>query len=516
MLLVVGHLPAGLVEAAAVVYAQMPRPRAILAVGARAISPLPEPDVSVSLDQNALVEGVARLRAAFAAGAWSPDANAFAVEVIEPEDDADASVAVDHASMVHGDGEGASGGEENDDDGSAHGSMDHGQGDDESSDGEDTGESGHEGMDHSGSNGQMDHSGMDHGDMDHGGMDHGDMGFMSMVAMTKDMPRDRDGLPMERVEAPFGPLFPGLPAGLCVTFTLDGDVVVMTTASAEPVRGAMPEALAGPAATFPDRLARQQRLAPTAYWLLGRAALDRVAGVDLAASVRRAYAAELERARAVSHLSWLAEFAGLLGDRWLRDRATDLQSRTLRVDDNDMAAIRRLRGDAASLVAGYDRLRMIRWRLSGLAVLDADDSLPGPVGRAAGDANDARASDPVYEALGFAPIARNEGDAFARFRLLLDEVMQSLDLILAAGTMTSGSPPLPVGLSGSGSATLETPRGTATLALTVEDGEVSKAELTTPSPRLVEVIPAVTKEAEVADALIGVASLDLSPWEIVG
>ena len=37
------------------------------------------------------------------------------------------------------------------------------------------------------------------------------MGFMSMVEMTKDLPRSSDDLPMEWVEAPFGPLFPGLP-----------------------------------------------------------------------------------------------------------------------------------------------------------------------------------------------------------------------------------------------------------------------------------------------------------------
>ena len=63
-------------------------------------------------------------------------------------------------------------------------------------------------MDHEHHEGMKEHGG-DSGGHDH--MDHGDMGFMSMVEMTKDLPRSSDDLPMEWVAAPFGPLFPGLP-----------------------------------------------------------------------------------------------------------------------------------------------------------------------------------------------------------------------------------------------------------------------------------------------------------------
>lgn len=51
VLVVVGRLPEALGEAAAVAYAQMPRPRAVLAVGAEDVSHLPGPDVSVEADQ---------------------------------------------------------------------------------------------------------------------------------------------------------------------------------------------------------------------------------------------------------------------------------------------------------------------------------------------------------------------------------------------------------------------------------------------------------------------------------
>ncbi|HEX5912188.1 MAG TPA: hypothetical protein VFY54_03540, partial [Rubrobacter sp.] len=44
VLMLVGKLPAELKNAAAVSYAQMPRPRAVLGVGAGDASPLPKPD----------------------------------------------------------------------------------------------------------------------------------------------------------------------------------------------------------------------------------------------------------------------------------------------------------------------------------------------------------------------------------------------------------------------------------------------------------------------------------------
>ncbi|HEB57411.1 MAG TPA: NADH-quinone oxidoreductase subunit D, partial [Gammaproteobacteria bacterium] len=53
---------------------------------------------------------------------------------------------------------------------------------------------------------------------------------MSMIDVTKDLPRSGDGLPMEWINAPFGPFFPGLPGGLLLTLTLDGDTVAESDA----------------------------------------------------------------------------------------------------------------------------------------------------------------------------------------------------------------------------------------------------------------------------------------------
>jgi Ni,Fe-hydrogenase III large subunit len=62
---------------------------------------------------------------------------------------------------------------------------------------------------------------------------------------------------------------------------------------------------------------------------------------------------------------------------------------------------------------------------------------------------------------------------------------------------------------------VETPRGTARLRLTLENGVVSDLSLDTPSTRHMGLIRAVVEQRELADALVGVASLDLSPWEVV-
>ncbi|MEV8158957.1 hypothetical protein [Kocuria salsicia] len=110
--------------------------------------------------------------------------------------------------------------------GMGHGGMDHGEMD----------HGGHGGMDHSG-HGGMDHGGMDHGEMDHGGhggMDHSGHGGMDMapggIALAGGG-EDRDGLEMDVLHLPLGPVLPFWPAGLVLRCSLQGDVVVDAEAS---------------------------------------------------------------------------------------------------------------------------------------------------------------------------------------------------------------------------------------------------------------------------------------------
>ena len=115
--------------------------------------------------------------------------------------------------------------------GMGHGGMDHGEMD----------HGGHGGMDHSG-HGEMDHGEMDHGEMDHGEMDHGEMdhgghgGHGGMDMAPEGIPlaeggEDRDGLEMDVLHLPLGPVLPFWPAGLVLRCSLQGDVVVNAEAS---------------------------------------------------------------------------------------------------------------------------------------------------------------------------------------------------------------------------------------------------------------------------------------------
>ena len=358
-----------------------------------------------------------------------------------------------------------------------------------------------------------------HSSHDTGGTDHSMHtmgGFMSMVAMTRDLPRSRDGLPMEWVEVPFGPLSPGLPGGLALTLTLDGDVVARATRVAGIMRRGLPETWPGPRGTFPDRLACLDPLTPVAYRLLAQSALETAAGLTPDEREARGRIGALERERATSHLGWLVGFAELLGVRWLAERATALQLALARA--NDPAALVPLREGARRLADGTERLPLLRRRLGTIGRPSAGVAAErrGPLARAAGIASDARSDDPAYRALGFAPIVREGDDALARLLVRLAEVGQSLDLAIAAGGWAvAGSQQRPGADGGEhGRATIETPRGAATLQLTLDGEAVREAHLDAPSGAHAPLVAAVTEGRELADALVGVASLDLSPWEL--
>ncbi len=490
VLLLVGDIPPGLRAATAVVYAQMARPRAIIALGTDGAPPLPAPDVVVTLDQAALVAGVEELRRIVVSAAWSPDAPIFDVPEVQPKED-------DGGGMDHGD---------MDMDGMNHDDTggDTGDGDDDTGDGGDDTD-----------DGERDMGGMDM-DMDMGA------GGMSMVMMTKDLPRSPDELPMEWVEAPVGPLFPGLPGGLALSFTLDGDAVAAATVSSGAVGRGLDATWTGPAASLPERLALLDPFAPVSYRLLAIRALENAVGVAVDTATADVRVRALERERATSHLGWLALFAGLLGDHWIEARAAALQLILLRTDDR--TTIARVRGEVGAFARRVRRTPYLTQRLGGIGTPRAGGnelarftagSLPrGPVARAAGLADDARGADPAYRRLGFAPIVRHGDDAWSRLDVRLAELEQSLDLVLAAGAVTMPEKLLSTDIGGSGAATVETPRGAAALRLAVAAGMVQDAMLDTPSLHNETLVTTVAEGREMADALVGVASLDLSPWEM--
>ena len=474
VLVVVGGAPPGLKKAAAVAYAQMPRPRSLLAFRMGDVTPLPEPDIRVVGRQEELAASVSELRRLFAEGAFASEAAGFDAEEIRLQ--------TEYVCPMHPEITGEEPGS------CPRCGMD-------LIPRESTGSAGHEDVDHG-----------DHDSHEH----HGDMGFMSMVEMTQGTPRSSDGLQMEWAGAPFGPLFPGLPGGLSLTFTLDGD----TVAGVQAPRGGLGLDLNDvPVRDFPGLLAVLDPLSPAAYRVLALQALEDAAGAEVNEKAALERVGVLEQERVASHLGWLSGFGRLLGYAWLEKRAGRLQVSLVRAADAGDVA--RLTPEIGKLTRRLPRTPTLAQRLGGIGRLPGAAETSGPVARAAGLAKDAR-SGGIYRTLGFRPVVREGDDALARLKVRLAEVEQSLELVRKVGALTSPERAIAPPSDGTGGATVETPRGAATLEIVLRDGVVTAVELETPSGLNHGLIEAVAVEREVADALLGVASLDLSPWGVAG
>jgi hypothetical protein len=267
---------------------------------------------------------------------------------------------------------------------------------------------------------------------------------------------DRDGLRLDAVSLPVGPFFPRFPPGLTLGVQWAGDVVVEASAEPNPFLGG------DPIAVDPSPL-----LLPFVRALTEPVAI-----------------AELELARARSHLRWLAEALSAHGLHALGSRALDLATR---LGPDDAGPVRRL----GRLIEWSQALR---WSTKGVGRLDGEALAglgAGPVARASGLAEDARLEDPAYRQLGFQPVVQGAGkpdgagDAAARWRQRLAEVLQSLDLAARAGDRRAE----PRGV-------VESPRGR------LVPGEAATASV-------LELLPGLIVEREWGDAVATLVSLDL-------
>ncbi|WP_428406760.1 heavy metal-binding domain-containing protein [Hyphococcus sp.] len=610
VLLVTGPLPRVLRDAASVVYAQMPRPRAILALGSNDLAPLPGADVVGALNQTGLLDSIADLRRFISRNAFSHhvcdfDAPALKVSLkytcpmhAEVVTDVPGSCpkcgmtlvpreksatpehrhaahrrqeaqmrdvkqhtrpaaarhhhthteknAVQYACPMHPEVVSDKPGScpkcgmhlvpVEEEPSAAHDSHDHGdhgqQGDGDGEHAQYTCPMHPEVVsDKPGSCPKcgmhlvpVQKAGAAHDSHDHGHGGHGDSRiatgiephFMSMVEITKNLPESADGLRMDWIETPFGPFFPGLPGGLTLSLTLDGDTVANSKVGSFVAGG---DALGGGPVTpeaFVSALAKCSPLTPIAFHLLACAAIEDAVEIVVPFEAARGRVGALERERIASHLNWLSQFCAQTGLARLSSRAAKLQ---LAVQGADIERIEKEAGRITRLLKALAHAPLLKARLSGIGKLsDATPDLDGPVGRATGKTCDARAYDPVYAALGFIPASRPRGDALDRFNLKLDEIAQSLALITAAGRIAppvlTGLGPGPNRISGCGRAIVETPRGPARLRLRLENGMAVSAELDAPSSRHSLLVDRITHQHELGDALVAISSLDLSPWDM--
>ncbi|MFB4281508.1 hypothetical protein ACBJ59_39905 [Nonomuraea sp. MTCD27] len=205
------------------------------------------------------------------------------------------------------------------------------------------------------------------GDRTHGGDGH--MGAAGGVGTAERGP-DRDGLKLDRLHVPLGPVLADWPAGLVVETVLQGDVIQEAVVRVvppgrpggvgfwdEPWRraGGVRREEAGRRAAA-ARLDSLGRLLGVAGWPAAareaRSLRDRLLAGSSAASVRRDYERFSRRVRRSRVLRWMLRGAGVVegGPGWMRG---DVLDRAYRWLDSAGAALDALDGRAPAGAAGH-------------------------------------------------------------------------------------------------------------------------------------------------------------------
>lgn len=204
---------------------------------------------------------------------------------------------------------------------------------------------------------ETDQHGHDMGGADMGGADMGGMDDMQMPAglPMADRGEDRDGLKLDQLHVPLGPILPDWPAGLVLHLVLQGDVIQQVDVDTLDAG-----ASAGSFWTEPWRRAAAGEPVTTA---------------------------EAARRRVAADLDSLGRFLAVAG--W-EDAATT--ARRVRDDTLSGASPSGLRTALHRLTRRVVRSRTLSWSTRGLGVLTPDDAVAagvsGPALRAAGDVTD--------------------------------------------------------------------------------------------------------------------------------
>ncbi|MCF6326658.1 MAG: hypothetical protein L3J21_05125 [Devosiaceae bacterium] len=535
VLLLLPPLGDKMLNAASVAFAQMPRPRAIVALGVKNISPLPEADIYGELSQAGLIESVNSLRLHFAQNSFSNSVQSFDAPALQsrieytcpmhpevvsnqpgscpkcgmdlvpretgtdtgqPEEksvqktQSSSNAAHAHSSHVK----------------TAPAEVDHGE--HKKADGE----SGDATAKYtcpmhpevvSDEPGSCPKCGMflepvkaesDHGSHSHGSHSHEsessvskliglEPGFMSMIEMTEGTPRSSDGLQMEWITVPFGPFFPGLPAGFGLELTLDGDNVAKATTSS--FCGFSDSLENGPinAGDYVENLQGQMPLAPLTYRLLACRAIE--AAAEKTSENDNLRDATLAQERIASQLRWLTNLGRQLGLKGIERKAAKLQ---LLIIGADYEQIIKLTPELSQFIKKVKATPFLRRRLDAVGELPPQSNWDGP--------------------------QSIENNAAGRLVARLDDISQSLALIKKAGAIGEIKLAEIGNAAGHGHASVDTARGKANLHVELKGGQVISAKLDTPSMRHTELVAPLTDQQELGDALVAIASIDISPWEM--
>lgn len=515
VLLISGSLSQQLARGAAVIYLQMPRPRLLVFAGVEKTSPLPEPDVRIELTYDAIksiVPGLSkRLQHPYRedAESYQPD---FIREMMEENDDGS-----DHHHHDH-EQHGSDHGQHQDEDkheghNHEHSHNNHEQKEDSKQShhqhmkgehgNQENGNDEHQHQEHN--HGEHQHGGHDHGGHDHGG---GGMGFMSMVAMTKDMPRATDGLPMERNQTWFGPFFPGLPGGLAFQFTLDGDTVVKIKADKEVFSNFLTISERVTPELLQKKISEMNPLAANTCAILIEQLLKKSRGEQVTLHTKQI--ALLEQERILSHLNWLTSFGSLVGNRWLEMETAQKMENYQKLHSVD---------GIDDLIQQVFRFTYLKNKLQYTGVIPENllHHTSGSIARAAGMQKDERQQNEAYEKAGFEPVVINENNAWGRLKVRLLEIRQSLDILNNIETSADNEEKKVkhnFSLGQSTSFHLEGPSGEICADLHTQNGRFDKLEIIDASAINTALAVSIVKEMELSDALITIASLDINPFMV--
>ncbi|WP_018622807.1 heavy metal-binding domain-containing protein [Spirosoma luteum] len=346
------------------------------------------------------------------------------------------------------------------------------------------------------------------GHEDMAGMSGREGGFMSMVQMTKDMPRSEDGLAMEMSDVFFGPFHPGLPGGLLVKMKLDGDTVMKATIERDIASQHLLRPFPKLLSQLPQHLSQLNPLLHSTYHLLVYKALSNMGDSnDLVDEV-----AFLEKDRIGSHLNWLSLFSRTIGDRELHYQASKLCY--------EYQTGKAAKANILMLTGNAEKTLYLKKRLNNIGIIPEHllQSVTGPIARAAGMEKDMRQSMPAYQHKNFKPIMLHENNAWGQLQVRLAEIDQSVKLL---GDENLNKKIILPEINNSdlpgeqkGEAAVEAPNGKLQLSIEINDGQVKSIAIEAASKVLADVVPQITKAQELSNALVSIASLDISPWEM--
>ncbi|MBN1159882.1 MAG: nickel-dependent hydrogenase large subunit [Candidatus Diapherotrites archaeon] len=166
----------------------------------------------------------------------------------------------------------------------------------------------------------------------------------------------------------------------------------------------------------------------------------------------------------------------------------------------------------------FEKDNIIKARLENVGVIPEKEAkrycLVGPIARASGYKVDVRKDNPyfAFDQVDFNVITRNEGDAWARTLVRMDEIQESVNIIKQLiNNMPNEKLPKPelhMNASGEAVGHVEAPRGENFYYVKINSGYLERAKIRTPTLNNIIILEKILKGYELGDVPVIVGSLD--------